>query len=114
MVGKVDTAKIYKNPKLIAEYEETKLYRVIQGEPDERGLLFSEWSSIGRLGLRFTFDEEPFYIMNRDELDKPKKYRHMEIFNHRTSQQNDIDCERLNIIAKYKGYDEAILPLQAN
>lgn len=107
MVGNGDTAKTYKKPKLITEYEETKQHRAIQGEPDERGLLFSEWSRIGRLGHRFTFDEEPFYIMNMEELDKPKKYQHMELFNHQTSLQNETVRERLKIIAKYKDYDEA-------
>lgn len=107
MVGNGDTAKTYKKPKLIAEYEETKVCRDIQGEPAEKGLLFSEWSRKGRLGHRFTFDEEPFYIMNTGELANPKKHQHMELFNHQTSQQNDTVRKRLKIIAKYKDYDEA-------
>ena len=107
MVGNGDTATTYKKPELIDEYEGVKLHRAIHGEPDERGLLFSEWSRIGRLGHRFTFDEEPFYVMNMSELDKPKAYQHMELFNHQTSQQNDTVRERLKIIAKYKDYDEA-------
>ena len=107
MVGNGDTAKTYKKPTLIAEYEEAKVHRAIQGKPDEHGLLFSEWSRKGRLEHRFTFDEEPFYIMNAEELANPKKHQHMELFNHQTSQQNDIVRERLKIIAKYKDYDEA-------
>ena len=107
MVGNGDTAKTYKKPTLIAEYEEAKVHRAIQGKPDEHGLLFSEWSRKGRLEHRFTFDEEPFYIMNAEELANHKKHQHMELFNHQTSQQNDIVRERLKIIAKYKDYDEA-------
>ena len=107
MVGNGDTVTKYKKPKLISEYEETKKTRAIQGEPDERGLLFSEWSRIGRLGHRFVFDEEPFYVANMSELDQPHKYQHMELFNHQTSQQNEIVRERLKIIAKHKDYDLA-------
>lgn len=106
-VNNGDFAITYKQPELIPEYEKVKQVRAIQGEPDERGMLFSEWSRIGRLSHRFTFDEEPFYIMNMEELDKPNKYQHMELFNHQTSQQNDTVRERLRIIAKYKDYDEA-------
>lgn len=107
MVGNGETAQSYKKPKTIAEYEDTKRYRAIQGEPDERGMLFSEWSRMGRLAHRFTFDVEPFYVMNMDELETPKKHQQMELFNHQTSLQNDTVRERLRIIAKHKDYDDA-------
>lgn len=73
MIGNGETVTSYKKPKLNPKYESTKIQRAIQGEPDERGLLFSEWSKIGRLGHRFTFNEEPFYVLNMSELEKPKK-----------------------------------------
>lgn len=107
MVGNGDSADEYKKPHTIAKYESVKLRRRLQGEPDERGLLFSEWSRIGRLGHRFTFDEEPFYVANMAELDDEKKHQHMELFNHQTSQQNDTVKERLRIIAKHGDYDAA-------
>lgn len=107
MVGNGDAAHKYKKPHTIAKYESVKLRRRLQGEPDERGLLFSEWSRIGRLGHRFTFDEEPFYVANMTELDDEKKHQHMELFNHQTSQQNDTVKERLKIIAKHGDYDAA-------
>lgn len=107
MVSNGETATSYKKPKLIPKFEHTKIQRAIQGEPDSRGLLFSEWSKIGRLGHRFTFDEEPFYVLNMNELDTPKKYQHMELFNHQTSQQNETVRERLKIIAEHGDYDEA-------
>lgn len=107
MVGNGETVTSYKKPKLISQLENVKIQRTVQGKPDDRGLLFSEWSKIGRLGHRFTFDEEPFYILNMDELDKPNKYQRMELFNHQTSQQNDKVRERLRIIAEYGDYDEA-------
>lgn len=107
MVGNGDTAQKYKKPHTIAKYEPVKLRRCLQGKPDERGLLFSEWSRIGRLAHRFTFDEEPFYVANMAELDDAKKYQHMELFNHQTSLQNDTVKERLEVIVKHGDYDAA-------
>lgn len=107
MIGNGETVTSYKKPKLNLKFEETKIQRAIQGEPDERGLLFSEWSRIGRLGHRFTFDNEPFYVLNMSELDKPQKHLHMDLFNHQTSQQNDKVRERLRIIAAHGDYDDA-------
>ncbi len=62
---------------------------------------------MGRLGHRFTFDQEPFYVLNMDELKKPQKYQHMDLFNHQTSLQNEKVRERLRIIATYGDYDDA-------
>ena len=107
MVGNGETATSYKKPELVPEFESTKVRRAIQGEPDERGLLFSEWSRTGRLGHRFIFDEEPFYVPNMNELDKPTKHQHMELFNHQTSLQNSTVRERLRIIASHGDYDDA-------
>lgn len=107
MIGNGETVTSYKKPKLNPKFEDTKIQRAIQGEPDERGLLFSEWSRIGRLGHRFTFDSEPFYVLNMNELDKPQKYQHMDLFNHQTSQQNEKVRERLRIIAAHGDYDDA-------
>ena len=107
MIGNGETVTSYKKPKLNQEFEGTKIQRAIQGEPDERGLLFSEWSRIGRLGHRFTFDNEPFYVLNMNELDRPQKYQHMDLFNHQTSQQNEKVRERLRIIAAHGDYDDA-------
>lgn len=107
MVGNGETATTYKKPKLDPKLERTKIQRGIQGEPDEKGRLFSEWSKEGRLNHRFTFDAEPFYVLNMSELDKPNKYQHMELFNHQTSQQNDKVRERLRIIAEHGDYDDA-------
>lgn len=107
MVGNGDSAKKYKKPHTIAEYEPVKLRRGLQGKPEERGMFFSEWSRIGRLAHRFTFDEEPFYVANLAELDDTNKHQHMELFNHQTSLQNDIVKERLEVIARHGDYDAA-------
>ncbi len=102
-----ETATTYKKPKTISEYECEKKQRALQGEPDERGMLYTEWSKMGRLGHRFTFDEEPFYVANMDELGKASMHKKMELFNHQTSLQNETVRERLRIIAKHGDYDEA-------
>lgn len=112
MIGNGETVTSYKKPKLNPKFEDTKIQRAIQGGPDEHGLLFSEWSKNGRLGHRFTFDQEPFYVMNMDELDKPQKYQHMDLFNHQTSLQNEKVRERLRIIAAHGDYDEAKVELK--
>lgn len=107
MIGDGEIATKYKKPKIITDFESMKQHRTIQGEPDVRGLLYSEWSKIGRLGHRFTFDEEPFYISNLGELESPKLYQRMDLFNHQTSRQSSLVRERLKIIAKHKDYDLA-------
>ena len=107
MAGNGETVKSYRKPKTISKYEKYKVQRCIGGEPDERGLLFSEWSKIGRLGHRFTFDVQPFYVTNMTELDNEKAHQEMELFNHQTSQQNDDVRSRLSIIVKHGDYDEA-------
>ncbi|MDY4043290.1 MAG: DNA cytosine methyltransferase [Marinifilaceae bacterium] len=112
MVGNGESVTSYKKPNLISKYEYTKIQRTIQGKPDERGLLFSEWSKIGRLGHRFTFDVAPFYVLNMSDLNKPQKYKRMELFNHQTSQQSEIVRERLKIIAEHGNYDEAKVELK--
>lgn len=107
MVGNGDSAIKYETPHTIAKYEPAKLHRTLQGKPDERGLLFSEWSRMGRLVHRFTFDEEPFYVASMADLDDAKKHQHMDLFNHQTSLQNDIVKERLEIIVKHGDYEAA-------
>lgn len=114
MVGNGDIATEYRNPKSIDEYEVVKKRRALEGMPDEKGFLFSEWSRIGRLGHRFIFDMDPFYIMNMSDLNQPSKYARMELFNHQTSQQNESVKKRLQIIAKYGDYDESKEELKKN
>ncbi len=107
MAGNGDTVTKYKKPSVIKQYEPAKKQREVQGHIDANGFLYSEWSRKGRLGHRFIFDEEPFYVLNMDELNNKACHTHMELFNHQTSLQNDSVRERLRIIAKYKDYDDA-------
>lgn len=107
MVGNGEVATKYTTPTLIKEYEPSKRLRGVLGEPEENGHLFSEWSKEGRLSHRFTFDEEPFYVLSLKDLNVNGAHQHMELFNHQTSKQNETVRERLQIIAKHKDYDEA-------
>lgn len=107
MVGNGETATSYAPPHVIGEYESTKKRRQLDGKPDERGLYFSEWSRMGRLGHRFEFDEEPFYVSAVRDLDNAKNHQRMELFNHQTSQQNETVRERLKIIVRHGDYDKA-------
>ena len=77
------------------------------------GHLFSEWSKMGRLSHRFTFDEGPFYVLNMSELDQTNAHQHMDLFNHQTSLQNNQVRERLRIIAEHGDYDLAKAELKA-
>lgn len=105
MVGNGDTAREYRPANIIPEYEKEKKRRTIQCVPDEEGLLYSEWSRIGRLGHRFTFDVNPFYVSNKGDLNELRRHEQMELFNHQTSQQNDSVRKRLQIIAKHGDYE---------
>lgn len=107
MAGNGEAAKSYRSPHSVERYECAKLRRRLQGEPDDGGLLFSEWSRVGRLGHRFTFDEGPFYVASMLELEDVKKHQRMELFNHQTSLQSDLVRERLRIIAEHGDYEKS-------
>ena len=62
---------------------------------------------MGRLGHRFTFECNPFYVRTLDDLrNNVAKVEH-ELFNHQTSFQSDDVKRRLEIIAKHGDYDDA-------
>lgn len=107
MAGNGETVNKYKKPTVIKQYEPEKKKREVQGHVSSNGELYSQWSRNGRLGHRFIFDEDPFYVLNMDDLNNKARHTHMELFNHQTSLQNETVRERLKIIAKYKDYDEA-------
>lgn len=76
-------------------------------ESNEEKHTFYEWSRMGRLGHRFTFDCKPFYVKNPEELDNSLARVEHELFNHQTSFQGEDVKRRLEIIAKHGDYDEA-------
>ena len=76
-------------------------------ESDEEMHTFYEWSRIGRLGHRFTFDCRPFYVKTLDDIDNKLARVEHELFNHQTSFQSNDVKRRLAIIAEHGDYDEA-------
>lgn len=76
-------------------------------ESSEEMKPFFEWSRSGRLGHRFTFDCNPFYVRNDEELKNNMAHVEHELFNHQTSFQKADVKKRLEIIAKHGEYDEA-------
>lgn len=76
-------------------------------ESDEEKHTFYEWSRMGRLGHRFTFECKPFYVRTLDDLKNNLTKVEHELFNHQTSFQSDDVKRRLEIIAKHGDYDEA-------
>ena len=107
MIGNGETVTTYKAVKPIKKYADMLQPRTISGVPSADGKLFSEWSREGRLGHRFVFDVEPFYVHSMDELERLECHSRMELFNHQTSSQNELVKERLKIIAKHGDYDYA-------
>ncbi len=76
-------------------------------ETDEEKHTFYEWSRMGRLGHRFTFECNPFYVRTLDDLGNNLAKVEHELFNHQTSFQSDDVKRRLEIIAKHGDYDDA-------
>ena len=74
---------------------------------DEEKHTFYEWSRIGRLGHRFTFECKPFYVRTLEDLENNSAKVEHELFNHQTSFQSDDVKRRLEIIAKHGDYDDA-------
>ena len=100
------------------EYGKTKKNKALDGlvrpraltgalESNEEMHTFYEWSRIGRLGHRFTFDCHPFYVKSLEDLNNHSAKVEHELFNHQTSFQSDDVKRRLEIIAKHGDYDEA-------
>jgi DNA (cytosine-5)-methyltransferase 1 len=102
-----ETAIDYGNLYTVGEYDNLKTLRSADSCPNCCGKSFSEWSRIGRLGHRFTFDCEPFYVKSLSELNDDKKRQYMHLFNHQTSLQNDKVKKRLKIIVKHGDYAAA-------
>lgn len=113
MIGNGETVTSYKAPTTIAALESHKQKRDIQGKIDEEGMLFSDWSRIGRLGHRFNLNVAPFYVANMEEYKLKRKFQFLELFNHQTSAQNESVRRRLQIIAECGDYESAKEQLKA-
>lgn len=114
-IGNGQTLEEYHRARRDSELEKLIKLRDVDGKVDETGgRTYSQWSREGRLKMRFKFDAEPFYVKDKEELDAPQQWRHSQLFNHQTSDQNETVRERLGIIAHHGGYsDECKAELKA-
>lgn len=103
--GSVETT--YGERRIIDEYESLIRHREAQGHisNDDGTHTFAEWSKIGRLSHRFTFDIDPFYVRNIDDLESNLFCMEPELYNHQTSSQNEDVKQRLRVIAEHGVYD---------
>ena len=108
-IGNGETCTEYGEVKKNKRYDTLIRPRALTGalESGEEMRPFYEWSRMGRLGHRFTFDCKPFYVRNDEELKNNLAHVEHELFNHQTSFQSVDVKRRLEIIAKHGEYDEA-------
>ncbi len=88
-------------------YSSLNVRRSLDGQPNEQGETYSEWSKSGRLNHRFTFEEPPFYVRNLDNL-KNGLFEHAHLFNHQTSKQSEDVLRRLAVIAEVGDYTDDV------
>lgn len=108
-IGNGETRTEYGMVKKDKELDSLVRLRALTGslEADEEKHTFYEWSRIGRLGHRFTFECKPFYVRTIEDLENNLPKVEHELFNHQTSSQSYDVKRRLEIIAKHGAYDDA-------
>ena len=108
-IGNGETRTEYGKVKKNKELDGLIRTRALTGalESDEEKHTFHEWSRMGRLGHRFTFECRPFYVRTLEDLKSNVDKVEHELFNHQTSFQGDDVKQRLEIIAKHGDYDDA-------
>lgn len=108
-IGNGETRTEYAKVKKNKELDGLVRPRALTGalETDEEKHTFYEWSRMGRLGHRFTFECNPFYVRTLDDLGNNQAKVEHELFNHQTSFQSEDVKRRLEIIAKHGDYDDA-------
>ena len=105
-IGNGEVRISYAKPESHPEYDGLIKRRKVDGEITNDGKTFAEWSKSGRLGHRFEFECQPFYVRDMDELNSSINVETAELFNHQTSAQNETVRQRLKVIAEYGGYTE--------
>ena len=107
-IGNGETKTEYGRVKANKKYDELIRQRQIDGPVDGAGEhhTFAEWSRMGRLTHRFTFECHPFYVRSTADYGNPAAHVEQELFNHQTSTQNADVKKRLSIIAKHGEYNE--------
>ena len=102
-----ETADDYTDVPEDERYTALNVRRGLDGQPNEQGETYSEWSKIGRLGHRFTFEEPSFYVKNLDNLEKGL-LEYGNLFNHQTSKQREDVLKRLAVIGEAGDYTDDV------
>ena len=102
---RTEYGKVKKNKVLDSLVRPRALTGAIKSEEEKHA--YYEWSRMGRLGHRFTFECKPFYVRTLEDLENNMAKVEHELFNHQTSFQSDDVKRRLEIIAKHGDYDDA-------
>ena len=105
-IGNGETKTSYEIVPAHSSFDGLVHLRLVDGAYNNEGKTFAEWSKIGRLGHRFIFECEPFYVKTTKDLMNPQTVEHIELFNHQTSDQNEIVQKRLQVIAECGGYTD--------
>lgn len=97
----------YGQRRIIDECEPLIRKREVQGHlsQDPGSHTFAEWSKIGRLSHRFTFEADPFYVKSIGDLENNLFCEPYVLYNHQTSFQNQDVKKRLEVIAEHGVYD---------
>lgn len=103
--GSVETN--YGTRRIIEEFEPLIRSREAEGHISDSkdSHTFAEWSKIGRLSHRFTFDVNPFYVRSIEDLENNLFCEEPALYNHQTSSQNEEVKKRLEIIAEHGVYN---------
>lgn len=103
--GSVETN--YGQRRVIEEYEPLIRRREVEGHlsNSEEAHTFAEWSKMGRLSHRFTFEIDPFYVRSIEDLENNLFCEEPTLYNHQTSAQNEDVKRRLEVIAEHGVYD---------
>ena len=107
MIGNGEEVDKYKKVKPLLKYADNLHKRTITSKECSKGKFYSEWSRTGRLTHRFSFNEQPFYIKNAEELNDKQCHKYLELFNHQTSSQKSDVLDRLKIIAECGEYNKS-------
>lgn len=104
--GEVRTeyGKVKAHPKWDGLIRKREVDGRITDNPDSH--TYAEWSKIGRLSHRFTFECQPFYVKDKAELSGDRGLYSADLFNHQTSSQNDTVKQRLKVIVEFGGYTD--------
>lgn len=108
-IGGGATETAYGKGRRLPQYESLIRRREVSGPLSSApgAMTYAQWSRQGRLGHRFKFDTEPFYVRSLPDFKSDLFMEPQALYNHQTSSQNDGVRKRLAVIASHGSYDNA-------